>query len=190
MNEQSSNRAIEQSSNRDKVAPLILGTMGDVPACVDLLVIYGDRERLPLGLVGWSRERMEPLVRADAEQGRLYVARDGTRVVATLALCEPLDDYVAAGHWAEPDRPSLLLHRLAVAPDRQGTGLGTACVRDAERKAAALGAHYLRIDALEHQPRVIEFYRRLGYTECGVAKVETGVPINPVAGLVLFEKLL
>jgi GNAT superfamily N-acetyltransferase len=162
----------------------------EAAACLDLLVINGDREPLPCGEFHWTRPRLEPMVHADAKAGRLYVVRDRGTVIATLALCEPVDDYLKPGRWsATPDR-ALLLHRLAIRPDRQRQRLGDVCVREAERIAARAGAEYLWLDALEHQPKVLGFYRRLNYREVGVARVNTGEPRNPEIGLVLFEKRL
>jgi GNAT superfamily N-acetyltransferase len=158
--------------------------------CAALLHIYGAREAAPLGTVGWTHPRIRGTVRDDAAAGRLYVVRDGSSLAATFALCDEPDAYYAAARWEDPAGTAVYLHRLAVAQDRQHTGIGTWCVRQAERLATTAGAAFLRLDALLHHAGVLEFYRRLGYTERGIAHVPSGEPRFPVVDLVCFEKRL
>jgi len=61
--------------------------------------------------------------------GLALVARDGGRLLGTVRLWP-----VVAG-----ERPALLLGPLAVAPERQGEGVGAALLREALSRASALG---------------------------------------------------
>lgn len=158
--------------------------------CLALLHDFARTESLPLGSVGWTHPRVRTLVHDDAAADRLYVVRDGPVVAATFALCDEADPYFAAVTWAEPDARVSYLHRLAVAAGRRGTGLGSWCVAEAERLAAAAGSAYLRLDALRGHPRVLAFYERLGYADCGITRVESGDPRLPLVDLVCFEKRL
>jgi ribosomal protein S18 acetylase RimI-like enzyme len=56
---------------------------------------------------------------------------------------------------------------LAVAPERQSTGLGRALLADAERFAASQGAIIAKITVLEQRDSLIDWYRRRGYRRTG-----------------------
>lgn len=169
---------------------LDLATRADVEACLHLLHAHGETEHIALGVVAWTHPGVRRLVEGDADAGQLYAVRDGGRVVATFALCEDPDPYYVAARWAHPQARATYLHRIVVAADRQGTGLGTWCVRRAEELAAGMGFTFLRLDTLEHDARAVNFYHRLGYADCGVAPVESGEPSNPIVNLVCMEKPL
>lgn len=61
----------------------------------------------------------------------------------------------------EPDH--LLIVNLAVAPDRQGQGLGSALLRHADEVAAELGLPELRLYTNRLMAQNIALYRRHGY---------------------------
>lgn len=171
--------------------PVLRPATGDeADDCLALLHEFARTEALPLGSVGWTHPRVRTLVHEDAVAGRLYVVRDGPVVAATFALCDEADPYFASVTWAEPGTRASYLHRLAVAAGHRGTGLGSWCVAEAERLAAAAGSAYLRLDALRQHSRVLTFYERLGYTDSGIARVESGEPRQPLVELVCFEKRL
>jgi predicted N-acetyltransferase YhbS len=78
-----------------------------------------------------------------------YVAVIGGRIVGTVRLWD-----VSAG----PDRPALLLGPLAVAPQHQGTGIGSALMRYALAAATRRGhAAVLLVGDLA-------YYRRFGFS--------------------------
>jgi ribosomal protein S18 acetylase RimI-like enzyme len=56
---------------------------------------------------------------------------------------------------------------LAVAPERQATGLGRALLADAERLAASLGATIARITVVQQRDSLIDWYERRGYRRTG-----------------------
>ena len=80
--------------------------------------------------------------------GLSLVARDGGRLVGTVRLWS-----VMAG----PNRPALLLGPLAVTPERQGEGIGSALMETALARAASLGHRAL---LLVGEPC---FYGRFGF---------------------------
>jgi predicted N-acetyltransferase YhbS len=65
------------------------------------------------------------------------------------------------------------LFQMAVEPDRQGTGLGTALVRALETE---LGRRGFREVILHARDTAVGFYARLGYVPVGAPYVEVGVP--------------
>jgi ribosomal protein S18 acetylase RimI-like enzyme len=104
-----------------------------------------------------------------------YVARIGRRPA-------PMDDdylaRVAAGElWLLTDpelaglivlhtvEDHLLVDNVAVAPERQGEGLGPALLEFAETQAAARGLHELRLFTNAAMTENIALYKRLGWQE-------------------------
>jgi uncharacterized protein len=166
-------------------------TANDVVECLALLRSASSTDAGPLGRVSWTHPRVAGLVASDAEAGQLYAITDaGGALVATFAVCETPDDYFAGVPWAEPDAPARYLHRLAVSPALHGGGLGSWCVKHAERIAAAAGARYLRLDALHKVDRVLRFYARMGYTQRAVVWVGSGDSAQPTVPLACFERAL
>lgn len=165
-------------------------TAAEVDECLAVLHEFALREQRRLGTVSWAHPRVAAVVHADAAAGRLYAVRAGPTLVATFAVCDEADPYFVDARWAERGAPASYLHRLAVADGHRGSGLGTWCVEEAERLATAMGSAYLRLDALRDHPRVLAFYARLHYADCGVVGVESGLTERPVVELVCFEKRL
>jgi GNAT superfamily N-acetyltransferase len=81
-------------------------------------------------------------------------------------------DKVVVGFYALAGRGRRIeLEHLWVAPDHIGTGVGRALFDHAVRRAAALGAEVLGIEA---DPNAEGFYRRMGARRVG----ETSYPID------------
>ena len=108
--------------------------------------------RAPLGLDFAAEE-----LAGEAAQAML-VLRDGERVAATLLLVPP----AASGGDAR-------VRQMAVLPDRQGRGFGTALMRRAEEEARGLGAAAIVLHA---RTGARGFYARLGYRAEGAPFVE------------------
>lgn len=115
--------------------------------------------RAPLGLTLSAEElAVEP-------QCEHFVALAGTEVVATLLLI-PLD--------AE----TVKMRQVAVAPARQGGGIGAGLVRFAEEAAQARGFRRLVAHA---RGTAVPFYQRLGYTVEGDTFLEQTIPHRRVS---------
>lgn len=91
-----------------------------------------------------------------------------------LQLIALVDD-VPAGtvRVVEQDGGSGLLGRMAVLPERRGTGLGAALVRAAEGLARERGLTSMELHAQTH---ALGFYERLGYTAHGEEFLDAGIP--------------
>lgn len=133
-------------------------------------------------------------VRESLEPGRVsrVALDDDGRVVGFVAAIPHYGDPPHATGWE--------LHPLAVAPERQGQGIGRALVADLERQVAALGAVTLFAqtddengattlsgpdlydDPFAHlgairsvKPHPYEFYQRCGFTLVGVIPDANGI---------------
>jgi ribosomal protein S18 acetylase RimI-like enzyme len=151
----------------------------DVPTLVDLVesAYRGERSR-----AGWTHEadllggqRTDPeLVSAAVADpaGAVLVAEDGGQIVACCQL-ERRDGYVYFGMFA-------------VAPTRQGGGLGRLVLAEAERFAQARwGAGELRMTVITQREDLIAWYVRRGYTRTGelspfpYGDERFGLPLRP-----------
>lgn len=75
-----------------------------------------------------------------------------------------------------PDGLSLELGRLAVAPDRQGEGLGSRLLAVVEGSAPASVAE-IRLFTGEHSPANLRLYGRCGYEETGREPTSAGYSV-------------
>lgn len=85
--------------------------------------------------------------------GEVWLIRAGEEVAGVLVL--------------RPQPPALLLENVAVAPDRQGEGLGRALMAFAEDRARAEGLDEVVLYTNERMTENLRFYPALGYTETG-----------------------
>jgi len=79
------------------------------------------------------------------------------------------DDEVAGVLVLRLQPPALLVENVAVAPDRQGEGLGRALMAFAEDRARAEGLAEVVLYTNERMTENLRFYPALGYAETGRA---------------------
>ncbi|MFI9584304.1 GNAT family N-acetyltransferase [Streptomyces sp. NPDC052236] len=82
---------------------------------------------------------------------RFLLAETGARPVGCCAI-QPFPDGAAE------------LKRMYVSPQARGCGIAARLLAEAERTAAALGHHEIRLETGVHQPEAIALYTRAGYT--------------------------
>jgi len=87
------------------------------------------------------------------EAGEVWVARAGDGVAGVLVL--------------RPQPPALLVENVAVAPARQGQGLGRRLMAFAEERARAAGLAEVVLYTNERMTENLRFYPALGFTETG-----------------------
>ena len=85
--------------------------------------------------------------------GEVWVIREGEGVSGVLVL--------------RPQPPALLVENVAVAPDRQGAGLGRALMAFADDHARAAGLAEVVLYTNERMTENLRFYPALGFTETG-----------------------
>ncbi len=106
------------------------------------------------------------LVRFYMRNGRVYVARRGRKLVATLTLVTKKPWSIDRKFMTPVKRP-LYLISMAVAPDRQRKGIGRACLTEAIRIARRRNADSLVLDAYDAPGGAGGFYRKCGFRETG-----------------------
>lgn len=81
-----------------------------------------------------------------------------------LFLAGILDGVVVASVMAGYEGHRGWINYLAVAPEHRGKGLGRAMMAEAERLLREAGCPKINLQVRSSNTKVIEFYRRLGYT--------------------------
>ncbi len=125
---------------------------------------YWDAVQLRLEVLRWPLGLEFTDEELDAEREDLLVGvQDGEKLVGTLVLTSQ----------PSPLGPALKMRQVAVATERQGSGLGTAMVEFSEQIARDRGYAYMVLHARE---TAVPFYIRLGYDVIGEAFEEVGIP--------------
>jgi ribosomal protein S18 acetylase RimI-like enzyme len=97
---------------------------------------------------------------------RIMVARRQGAIVGTLRLATKRPWAIDAAYFSPVPRP-LYLTSMAVHPDLQRLGLGTALIREAEAAARAWPADAIRLDAFDAEAGAGAFYQKCGLREVG-----------------------
>jgi GNAT superfamily N-acetyltransferase len=117
-----------------------------------------------LGLDQWqdNRDRQRTHVETDLAEGTVFVVEHLDRVIATITV----DQFADADFWRENDdiRDALYVHRMAVARDEAGIGLGSAMLDWAGGRAERFRRSWLRLDAWSTNDKLHFYYEQLGFT--------------------------
>jgi GNAT superfamily N-acetyltransferase len=138
------------------VAMIRTGTLADLPAARDVfrrasLANEGNRDNL------LAHPEYLILGPDGLAEDRTYVAEEGGSVVGFAT-------------WVETDG-TIELEDLFVEPDWMRQGIATALVHRIADVLRARGVERMEVTA---NPDALEFYRSVGFVECGVAETELG----------------
>jgi GNAT superfamily N-acetyltransferase len=130
----------------------------------------------------WSSNTTEKGVLLAMKRGKVVIAADAGAIVGTLTLSTQKPWAIDTGYFTKVSRP-IYLTSMAIAPVKQGQGVGRSMLEAADSVAKAWPAHAIRLDAFDADAGAGGFYARCGYEERGHA-VFRAVP------LIYFEKLI
>ena len=117
---------------------------------------------LALGIVQWTAGEVSVAeVRAAISRGEVQVLRHSGVVVATVTVTASDDVVWGIGE----DVVARYVHRLIVA--RGQPGLGVAVLAEVEVRSAGEGAAVVRLDCVESNARLRQWYAARGYREVG-----------------------
>jgi GNAT superfamily N-acetyltransferase len=139
---------------------------GDVPAIAGLRSAAADTLTGRFGAGHWSGAATEKGVRFDMRNSKVYVARHGGRLVATLRLTPRKPWAIDRTCFSASKRPLYLLS-MAVAPDLQRHGIGRQCVELARGICRRWPADAIRLDAYDAPAGAGMFYARCGFRNVG-----------------------
>jgi GNAT superfamily N-acetyltransferase len=152
--------------SRSRRFSLKLGTTDDAASLAALhTAVAEDLTRLH-GRGVWSTKTSEKGVLYAMRTSRVFVAREGAEIVATLRLATKKPWAIDTSYFSPCSRPLYLLG-MAVTPPRQRHGIGRKCLEEATQIARGWPADALRLDAFEARAGAGGFYARCGWSEVG-----------------------
>lgn len=146
---------------------LSVATPADASALAALRNAAADDLTARHGPGWWSGHCTERGPLLDMRHGRVYLRRQGDRIVATATLLTKKPWAIDRAYFTPVKRP-LYLVNLAVAPDRQRRGLGRSCLEAVTELAREWPADAILLDAFDHPAAGAgPFYAKCGYRETG-----------------------
>jgi GNAT superfamily N-acetyltransferase len=100
------------------------------------------------------------------------------------------DDTLIACIYLELRADSGYLGLLSVAPSRQNEGIGRSLVELAENWFRSHGRKTSELQVISERRELLEFYRRLGYSECGTLPWPPDIPTHIACHFVRMTKAL
>jgi GNAT superfamily N-acetyltransferase len=161
---------------------LRLATPDDVRDLVALRTAASVRLAQQFGQGYWAPKVTEKGMLYAMRIASVYVATFRSKPIATLTL-STRKPWAIDKKYFTPVRQSLYLTAMAVSPDHQRSGLGSACLEESCRIARAWPADAIRLDAYDVAAGAGEFYRKCGFRHVGGATYRG-------TALLYFEKLL
>jgi GNAT superfamily N-acetyltransferase len=145
---------------------LTLATPADAAEVSVLQIEVADHLTSQFGVGAWSSGMSEASVLFGMKTGRVYVRREGGRVLACLRLTAKKPWAIDKSYFTPVPRP-LYLMDMAVHPSRQRRGVGRDLLDQARTVAREWPADAIRLDAYDAEAGAGEFYRKSGFTERG-----------------------
>ena len=141
-------------------------TTADAPALAALHTAVAEHLTRLHGPGPWSAGTSEKGVRFAMRNMKVFVARQGREIIATLRLATRKPWAINRSYFGPCQKPLYLLS-MAVTPDRQRQGIGRHCMEEVKRIAKAWPADAIHLDAYNARAGAGPFYERCGYTEVG-----------------------
>jgi GNAT superfamily N-acetyltransferase len=116
----------------------------------------------------WSSQTSEKGVLFALRTSQVFVARDGSGIIATLRLATKKPWAIDTSYFSAGRQPLYLLG-MAVTPAKQNQGIGRRCLEAAKKIARTWPADAIRLDAYDAAAGAGDFYARCGFTEVGRA---------------------
>lgn len=127
---------------------------------------------------------------AALKRNDIFVMEDEGSIVGSGVINKDQLDVYAKGKWkfATKDSEVMVLHTLAIDPDKSGRGYGKRFVKFYEDYGRKSGCKYLRMDTNERNKPARSLYKKLGFDEIDCLSCI----FNGLEGvnLILFERKL
>lgn len=111
----------------------------------------------------------------DIREGSLYVAENG-EVTACMSIDANQPKQYSSVEWALDDDHPLIVHRIAVLPSEQGTGLASRLMEFAEDFARNNHHKSIRVDTYGNNKSSNAFYQKKGYVFRGAIRIPEHMP--------------
>ena len=120
------------------------------------------------GIMQWNENY--PLishVEADIKNGGMYCMMDETKIAGIVVMDENQSPEYKGLAWKWTKTPILVIHRFAVHPSYQKSGIGKKLMDFALDFALKNNYKNIRLDAYSQNERTLKFYLNRGYEKVG-----------------------
>jgi len=125
--------------------------------------------------INWLESKKEQIFRS-IQNGNFYVATQDGHLAAVMEV-----SYKPEAIWRFDDTPAIYIHKLAVSQTFQHLGVGAMMLSEAERMAKQQGNALIRLDCVQVNPFLKQFYLSQSFIPVGQA-------IDDGEAVLLFEK--
>ena len=96
-----------------------------------------------------------------------FVALENGIIIGGINIDQNQDKTYLEIDWEDKKNQFLVVHRLAVKVEFWNDGIGKSLMLFAENLVIEKGLNSIRLDTYSGNPKAMEFYKRLGYSELG-----------------------
>ena len=114
----------------------------------------------------WGEYPNEAMLQTSLDAGTLYIAREGDALLCAVTIDQHFDPEYAHVNWLHGVQPGAF-HRLAIACDQQGRGLGAQAIEAVCDVLRQQGCDALRIDTYCENAAAQKLYGRIGMRKAG-----------------------
>ena len=107
------------------------------------------------------------IIKNDISNQSYYIFLFKTEIIGGINIDQIQDSSYENIKWEDKTDSFLVVHRLAVKQEYWNKGIGKKLMIYAEEKAIAEKLKSIRLDTYSGNPKALEFYRRIGYSELG-----------------------
>ncbi len=117
----------------------------------------------------WGEYPNETFLQESLDAGTLYIAKEDDALLCAVTIDTNFDPEYADVNWLFGTKPGAF-HRLAIAPEYQGKGLGRKIIADVCEILRGLGCNTLRIDTYANNEAAQKLYTAIGMRKAGAVK--------------------
>ena len=114
----------------------------------------------------WGEYPNEDFLQKSLDAGTLYIAKEDGALLCAVTVDTHFDPEYETVNWLFGTKPGAF-HRLAIAPDHQGKGLGRKIIADVCEILLGMGCNTLRIDTYSNNESAQKLYAAIGMRKAG-----------------------
>ena len=107
------------------------------------------------------------IITSDLLAGTYYVAEIKSEIIGGINIDQNQDKTYLNINWKDTSNSFLVVHRLAVKEEFWNKKIGKDLMLFTEKLAKKKGLKSIRLDTYSGNPKAMNFYKRLAYTELG-----------------------
>ncbi|MBE5809825.1 MAG: GNAT family N-acetyltransferase [Clostridiales bacterium] len=114
----------------------------------------------------WGEYPNEDFLQKSLDAGTLYIAKEDGALLCAVTVDTHFDPEYETVNWLFGTKPGAF-HRLAIAPEHQGKGLGRKIIADVCEILLGMGCNTLRIDTYSNNESAQKLYAAIGMRKAG-----------------------